>query len=596
MRAGFVLLSAIGAILASCNRPASSPHASRAPREIASNVLRADYAGSAACAKCHADVAAHWAASPMHNMTRTFDANVSRAPWSGTALRFKDDRVDLEERAGAEGVERIVHVRSARFGDTDYRVTRVIGGHHREDYAGVPLTGAPSADEVVLPISWLLWSNKFRYKGYSVMSRERPGVAAGPVWNRTCIFCHNTEPYFSDMLGALVQRKDPYQGELVDPLLPAGLREHVVIDDANALDGALGDEIEHLSHTRPTDSSTSDLALRAIETTRDHFTARDLVEVGIGCESCHGGSKAHAEDPSIRTSLAPHAAGFHFAPEPSDPIERRAERVNRACARCHQVLFSRYPFTWENGLRNGVPGGSHINSGEARDFIMSACSKRADCTLCHDPHATDNNERAKTLETPAGDAICTRCHVELASEPAARAHTHHDPRGAGGRCVACHMPKKNMTLDLELGRYHRIGSPNDPVKMLDRPLECALCHTDWSVEKIAGDMERLWGKRIDRAVLDGVYGALDANVIDATLEHGKAHEKAVALALLGEKRVARAAPAIARELVGPYPLVRFYAEHALERISGEPSPLDMYATDDEIRAAGEKWMASMTTK
>ena len=32
-----------------------------------------------------------------------------------------------------------------------------------------------------------------------------------------------------------------------------------------------------------------------------------------------------------------------------------------------------------------------------------------------------------------------------------------------------------------------------------------------------GDMERLWGKRVDRAMLDGLYGPLDQNVLDATL-------------------------------------------------------------------------------
>ncbi len=176
-----------------------------------SNIARGDYAGSAVCARCHQAIADKWLGSPMHNMTRTSAAGISKAPWGGLALRFKDDRVELEEKNGA----RLVHVHSARFGDADYRVTRVIGGHHREDYAGVevrggaeasesaPTAGGSATDELVLPISWLLWSKKFRYKGYSVMSRERPGVAAGPVWNRTCIFCHNTAPYLSVMLGGL---------------------------------------------------------------------------------------------------------------------------------------------------------------------------------------------------------------------------------------------------------------------------------------------------------------------------------------------------------------------------------------------------------
>ncbi len=527
----------------------------------------------------------------MHNMTRVAGPGVSQAPFSGVALVFKNDRVELEEKNG----ERYVHVRSKKLGDADYRVTRVIGGHHREDYAGVSVTAPDIHDELVLPISYLLWSKKFRYKGYSVMSRERPGVTAGPVWNRTCIFCHNTEPYFSAMLGALVTTnvgRVAYQGELIDSLLPVAKRSRVAIDDARALDAALEDDVEHLTGARPSGLSSDALAWRDVAATRDHFASRDLVEVGIGCEACHGGSKEHARDPSTKTSLAPHSVGVHFA----DPGhgDRRADLVNRTCARCHQVLFSHYPYTWEGGRRDRDPGGSHISSGEARDFMLGACSSRAACTLCHDPHAPDNRERAARLETTEGDKVCTACHASLALEPAQRAHSHHDPSGAGGRCVACHMPKKNMALDLGLGRYHRIASPNDPAKMLDRPLECALCHGDWSVSKIATDMERLWGKRIDRAVLDGLYGNLDQNVLDATLERGKPHEQAVAMTLLGEKRERRATQAIAATLTNEYPLVRFYAEQALERISGEPSPLDLYATDDEIRASAATWVAHIT--
>ena len=72
----------------------------------------------------------------------------------------------------------------------------------------------------------------------------------------------------------------------------------------------------------------------------------------------------------------------------------------------------------------------------------------------------------------------------------------------GTSCVACHMAKKNMGLDYGLVRYHRIGSPTDPKRALaDRPLECALCHADYSVERIVAQMEAWWGKTYDRAAL-----------------------------------------------------------------------------------------------
>ena len=77
----------------------------------------------------------------------------------------------------------------------------------------------------------------------------------------------------------------------------------------------------------------------------------------------------------------------------------------------------------------------------------------------------------------------------------------------------------------------------------------------------------------------------------ATLERGKPHEKAVALYLLGEARDRASAPAFARELVGPYPLVRGYAEGALEKLTGERSPIDPGATDEEITRAAGAWLA-----
>src|SRR5512143_938878 len=129
MRGGVTRLLWSGLLVAACAGRATVPRA-EAPHsgaEVASNVLRGDYAGSAACAKCHGDIAARWFDSPMHRMTRDATGDAVHAPFSGTALRFKDDTVELSERGG----QRYVRVHSTRFGDALYRVTRVIGGHHR---------------------------------------------------------------------------------------------------------------------------------------------------------------------------------------------------------------------------------------------------------------------------------------------------------------------------------------------------------------------------------------------------------------------------------------------------------------------------------
>jgi predicted CXXCH cytochrome family protein len=285
-------------------------------------------------------------------------------------------------------------------------------------------------------------------------------------------------------------------------------------------------------------------------------------------------------------------AGFLRQRAPAaPPEEQRAQRINRTCARCHQVLFSRYPFTWEGGVRARNPGGSNINSGEARDLLLGGCASRMSCVTCHDPHAPDNRARMDALEGPSGNAICLGCHGQFAAPGALAAHSHHRADGAGALCMNCHMPRKNMSLDTRLARYHRIGSPTDVARVeSDRPLECALCHADRTVRQLVESMEAWWGKRYDRAALGALYGSLDANPIEVTMARGKAHEQAAAIATAGQLRGRELAPLVAAQLVHPYPIVRYYAARALETMLGQRSPIDLHRSTAQIREQAARWL------
>jgi predicted CXXCH cytochrome family protein len=547
---------------------------------VKSNVMFADYAGTESCRPCHAAEVETWLRSAMHNMTRDGDAAVVRAPFDGTVFRFKDDTATLTTRGGA----RFVTIASQKFGSGTYRVTRVIGGHHREDYVGL---AEGAAEEVVLPVSFVYATKALRYKGYSVMVKERAGLRVGPVWNQTCIFCHNTVPYLSTVLGALAGAgATPYQGEVVDPLLPPERRATFTVTDEHALSSVLEHELERLGTSVRTTKATPRAAISA---TRSNFKREHLVELGIGCESCHLGSAEHVRDPKVLPSFEPRSTAFAVRFPPKETP--RAARVNRTCARCHQVLFTGYEHTWEGGARRANPGGSNINSGEARDLLLGACATKLTCVECHDPHAPDATASLRALVGMQQDALCTRCHDKYAAPDALRAHAHHDPAGAGGRCVACHMPRKNMSLDGGLTPYHRIGSPTDPARvMLDRPIECAICHTDATVESLATTMEKWWRRAYDRDALVKLYGALDANVLLATAERGKPHEQAVAFQLLGDARVKAAVPVLAAQLVHPYPIVRGYAKRALDAIEGAPVPIDIDADDAVIAEQARAWL------
>lgn len=568
MRAALALALVLGACSAA--RPAVTGRPAR-HRTVAENVLRRDYAGSAECEGCHRDVYEKWLASPMRNMTRRIADATVRAPFAGETFDFKGERVTLTTEGGTHMM---------RLGDHAYRVTKVIGGRTREDFVG-----RDAGEELVLPLSWVYATGTWRYKGYSVMLPERPRLSVGPVWRQTCIFCHNTAPYltqiYDDLLGPGTRG---YQGAVSDALVPRDRLWRVVPSDERALGEAVADEVAALGGARPDATAPLRKLLDgAMRATRRHFGEAQLVEVGIGCEACHLGSRAHADDPEVRPTLEPRGALFRVV-TPDGEAPTHAELVNHTCVRCHTVLFSEYDWTWEGGHRDATAGGSSINSGEARDLLLGACRRQLACTACHDPHTEDSRAKLDALATPAGDATCARCHAALASD----GHSHH--RGVG--CVACHMPRKNMGLAYQLTRYHRIGSADDPARVLaDRPLECALCHPTDSVAKIVGTMEAWWGKRYDRAALRRLYGDdLDVGALAATLARGLPHEQAAAAGALGDARVRAAAPLIVPLLAHAYPLVRHFARRALEQIEGRPLAVDLDGAADDILAAARRWL------
>jgi len=565
------------------------------PAVVHSNILRTDYAGSASCRTCHRSLYDDWLGSPMRQMTRMPATARIRAPFDGRTWKFKDDEARFELQAGT----RFVRIHSRRFGDHLYRVTRVIGGRTREDFAGVEVTGTqPGApiigdahDEVILPASYFFETTSFRLKGYSVMVRERPGLKAGAVWNQSCILCHNTAPAFLSLWGALLGKGAPaYQGELVDALVPEGRRWRLEVTDPNAVRAAVADEVRHLGGAADAVADIPTSLRQGIVEMGRRFGADHLLEIGIGCEACHGGCLEHVKQPRVSTSYELRSPFLRVQPAPDRSPITRAESINRTCARCHQVLFSRYPFTWEGGLRHGgSPGGSSTNSGEARDMLLGGCSRALDCTACHDPHRDDDPDDLAALATPAGNATCTKCHPAFANREALRSHAHHDPDAAGGVCINCHMPRKNLALTYTLGRYHRIGSPTESARVQgDRPLECALCHARKSAEELVSTMEKWWGKHYDRPILQALYGDLQQPPLLSTLARGKPHEQAVAIISLREQKVREALPLLAQQIANRLPLVRYQARKAINAFVGRDCSIDLDRPLRDIIATAEK--------
>ena len=575
--------------------PPSSTHAG----EVRSNLVRADYAGSQACSGCHEREYAAWLDSPMHRMTRDLQKTQISAPFSGNTFAFQGDSVRLEEQAGQRFMR--LHSRPPNATDTLFRVTKVIGGRYREDFVGLevdpaaPLAGGRDAERI-LPVSYLVFNGEWRYKGYSVMVRERSALEPGVVWKTGCIFCHNTAPALSllldDIYGQYGERAHSYQGS-ASVELPDDKRPRYVVSDEPALKAALATELGHLGQAREIANYGLKRALTvSIDSTRDAFDEQHLVELGIGCEACHGGAREHTQNPgAVRPTLALRS-DFLRVTTAAGAEPSHAQDINRACAKCHTVLFSRYPYTWEGRTRKHNPGGSTINSGEARDFLLGACSTKLSCVHCHDPHGEDPKNALLALEGEKGDALCASCHRDLRKAEALRAHTHHAADSAGSHCLNCHMPKKNLGLAYELTRYHRIGSPTDRERVEgDRPLECALCHTDKSVDELVSTMERLWRKRYDRNALRRLYGQdLRVNALEATLRYGKPHEQGTAVAVAGRERRRDLLPLVSQQLANDYPLVRYFARHAIEQITQAALPIDMNRAGADVLESAQNYL------
>jgi hypothetical protein len=207
---------------------------------VASNVLRGDYAGSRACADCHDAIYTTWESSAMHGMTRDAEAAAIRAPFDGASLRIGGDTCTMEMRGG----NRTMRVVSAS-GSQTFRVTKVIGGRVREDFVGLDEHG----EEHVLPATYVFATRSWRYKGYSVMVKERPRMATKGRWSRECLPCHNTLPLATMLYDDLDPSVPSYQGKLSDRVIPKTRAWTAHALDEPRLFRALADEIEFLGNT-----------------------------------------------------------------------------------------------------------------------------------------------------------------------------------------------------------------------------------------------------------------------------------------------------------------------------------------------------------
>src|SRR5262245_12228758 len=427
------------------------------------NTARDDYVGPAACGECHPDNHARWSTSLHAAMNaRAGDTTPSGAPavrgdFAGARLRYGDGTATFTRDRDGYAMELARPGQVARR----YRVTRTIGSRYLQEYVGVEIAGPePAGDpaystEIRLPFGyWLARAGWYPQPYYdSWFPAEYAAGTDTPAWDAffpeptawatRCAWCHNTYPF-----AVRLARSDARD-------VGHGLEQY---------------------YTARGPAAPADPAIAR----GNRLPVDQLVTVGISCESCHLGGRAHADGGEL--SFLPRGSDLARR-DPTVALGGRKDPrvVDAICAQCHSTPAPRF-----------ANGAAARNSSEALDLANGVCAG-IKCTDCHDPHAAGPGPDAP--DAPAHLAACARCHTMPAE------HARHAPASAS--CLDCHMPRIVQGVSAFV-RSHRISSPADPAMLrADGVNACNLCHLDRSVAWTAAQLAAGWGATgLDAAATD----------------------------------------------------------------------------------------------
>jgi tetratricopeptide (TPR) repeat protein len=165
-------------------------------------------------------------------------------------------------------------------------------------------------------------------------------------------------------------------------------------------------------------------------------TGPESADRAIGCEKCHGPGGNHVKAASTGGFSASRDADLAIA----RPSLAAGAAIVGLCATCHSPRNKRSEFDPESPDAVRFQGTTLTKS---RCFIES--DNKLDCVTCHNPHR--NAETAPAWY----ESRCLQCHSPGGGPRKGDSRASPDgpsscPVEPGGRCIACHMPRRKTTM------------------------------------------------------------------------------------------------------------------------------------------------------
>jgi predicted CXXCH cytochrome family protein len=197
-------------------------------------------------------------------------------------------------------------------------------------------------------------------------------------------------------------------------------------------------------------------------------------ELAMGCENCHGPGAMHVRE--MQEGKTKPGSANHSIVNPAKLSPWLADNI---CMSCHQngdarvlqpgkaVQDFRPGQPLDNTLailmapptRESPPDSDHVQ--HYFSMTLSKCYRsskaKLSCITCHDPHVQPRSEQVSAHFKEK----CLGCHTE---DSCALSHESRRHSVASDDCIACHMPKRDVTVisHASLTNHRIVGRPSEP--------------------------------------------------------------------------------------------------------------------------------------